>query len=94
MEICRVHVALQGVETLLNQPIADWLGFIELAHGETCPTGQRQGRAAFRKHGFPSRDQASFHTPTKFNYRGTKLEICRVHVAPQGVETTTQLGGC
>ena len=42
-EISRVDTAPRGVENPLHQPIADWLGLMELAGGESCPTGQRRG---------------------------------------------------
>ena len=38
LEICRVHVAPQGVETLLHQPIADWLGPMEACLLYTSPS--------------------------------------------------------
>ena len=50
--------------------IIDWLGLMEPARGESCPSGQRRGRAAHGEDKVQSPDQKSFHistTPT--NYR-------------------------
>ena len=47
--------------------IADWLGFMRPARGESCFFGQRRDRAAHGEDKVPSPDQKSFHnsiTPT------------------------------
>ena len=53
--------------------IADWLGLMEPARGESCPSGQRRGRAAHGEDKVPSPDQNSFQistTPTNQGPRG------------------------
>ena len=77
----------------LNWLVADWLGLMEPARGESCLSGQRRGPAAPVEDKFPSPDQKSFHI-YNFNNPGTKTQIPRVDTAPQGVETPTQLAGC
>ena len=44
-EIARVDTAPQGVEPQPQGVIADWLGLMEPALGESCPSGQRRGPA-------------------------------------------------
>ena len=44
--------------------IADWLGLMEPARGDKCPSGQRRDSAASGQDKFPSTAQKSFHIPT------------------------------
>ena len=52
--------------------IADWLGLMEPARGESCPSGQRRGPAAPGEDIFPSPDHASFQISTPPTTRGRK----------------------
>ena len=52
--------------------IVDWLGLMEPARGESCPSGQRRGRAAPGGETFPSPGQKYFHTCTTPTTRGQK----------------------
>ena len=64
--IHRVDTAPQDVETP-TRVIADWLGLMEPARGESCPSGQRRGPAAPGEDKFPSPVQKPLHiytTPT------------------------------
>ena len=80
-EIPRVDTAPRGVETSTpHELIADWLGLMEPARGESCRTGQRRGRAASGEDKFPSPDQKSFHTYSCDNPE-TNAEIPRVDIA-------------
>ena len=53
-----------------HRVIADWLGLMAPARGESCPSGQRRGHAAPGEDNFPSPDQKSFHTSTTPITRG------------------------
>ena len=44
--------------------VADWLGLMQPAGGEGCPSSQGRGCAAHGKVKVPSPDQTSFHTST------------------------------
>ena len=44
--------------------IADWLGVMEPARGESCPSGQRRGSAAPGEDMVSSSDQTPFHIST------------------------------
>ena len=69
--------------------IADSLGLMEPALGESRLSGQRRGPAPPGEDKFSSSDQKSFHistTPT------TRVE--NVDTAPKGVETPTPQAGC
>ena len=59
--------------------IADWLGLMEPARGESCPSGQRRGPATRGRYG-PISDQKSFHI-SKFNHQGTKND-CLLYTSP------------
>ena len=59
-----------GVET--HSLIADCLGFVEPAHGESFPMGQRRGPVAPETDGAPSPDHASLRTSTTPTARGRK----------------------
>ena len=48
----------------LHWVIADWLGLMEPARGESCPSGQRRGPAAPREGRVLSPDQKSLHIST------------------------------
>ena len=53
--------------------IADWQGLMEPACGESCPLGQRGGRAVHGEDKIPGPDQNSFHisaNPTKTGTEG------------------------
>ena len=65
--------------------IADWLGLMVPARGESCPSGQRRGPAAPGEDNFPFADQESFHISIYI-----KTVIPRVDTAPHGAETPTQ----
>ena len=55
--------------------VADWLGLMETARGESCPAGQRRGPAPPGEDKFPSPDQKSFHvstTPTRGRKRRSR----------------------
>ena len=75
--------------------IADWLGFVEPAHGESFPSGKRRGRTAPGEDRVSSPDQQYLRIPTtnSSNLR-TKTGIPRVDTTPRGVETPTPLDGC
>ena len=60
MQIPRVDTAPQGVETQPHWVIANWLGLMEQARGESCPSGQRRGPAAPVEEKFPSSGQEFF----------------------------------
>ena len=69
-------------------PLADdWLGLIEPARGESCPSGQRPGPAAPGDDRVPSPDQKSFHDiSTTYNSttRGRKRR-CPESIPPRAV---------
>ena len=95
MQIPRVDPAPHGVETPSPRVIADWLGLMEPARGESFPSGQRRGLAAPAEDRVLSPDLKSFHiSTTNSNNLGTKMGISRVDTAPHGVETPTTLAGC
>ena len=52
--------------------IADWLGVMEPARGESCPSGQRRGSATPGEDKFPSPGQKLFHIFTTPTTRGRK----------------------
>ena len=52
--------------------IAYWLGLMEPASGEDCPSGQGRGRAAHGEVKVPSRDQKYFHISTIPTSRGPR----------------------
>ena len=52
--------------------IADWLGLMEPARGERCPSGQRRGPAAPGEDKFPFPGQKSVHISTTSTTRGRK----------------------
>ena len=52
--------------------IADWLGILEPARGESCPLGQRLGPAAPGGDKFPSPGQQPLHISTSPTTRGRK----------------------
>ena len=52
--------------------VADWMGLMEPARGESCSSGQRRGLAAPREAMFPSPDQKSFHISPTPTPRGQK----------------------
>ena len=52
--------------------VADRLGLMEPARGESCPSGQRRGPAAPGEDKFPSPDQKSLHTSTTSTTQGQK----------------------
>ena len=58
-------------------PVADWLGLMEPACGESCPSGQRRGPVAPREETFPSPDHKSFHLSTTAITRGQKQRSSR-----------------
>ena len=75
--IPRVDAAPQGVEHKPHWVIADWLGPMEPARGESCPLGQRRGPAAPGEDNFPSPVQISLHiyaTPTTRRRKRGSLE--------------------
>ena len=72
VEISRVDTAPRGVETPIPLLIADWLGLMEPARGESFPSGQGRGPAAPGEHRVSSPDQKSFHTSTTPTTRGRK----------------------
>ena len=74
--------------------IADWLGLMVPARGESCSSGQRRGPAELGEDNFPSPDQKILPYFYNSNNPGTKTQIPRVDAAPQGVEAPTQLGDC
>ena len=74
--------------------VADWLGFMEPASGESCPSGQRRGPAAPEEDKVPSPDEKFFHISTTPTNRGRKTVIRRVDTAPRGVETPIPSAGC
>ena len=91
MQIPRVDPAPHGVETPSPRVIADWLGLMEPARGESFPSGQRLGPAASGQDSVLSPDQKSFYiSTTNTNNLGTKTEIARFDTAPRGVETPPQ----
>ena len=67
---------------------------MEPARGGSCPSGERQGRAAHGEDKVPS--QYNNFLPFIYNTDnpGTKSEIPRVANAPHGVETPTGLADC
>ena len=68
--------------------IADRLELTETGRGESCPSGQRQGRAA------PGEDKVLSPEILPYIYNANKPEtntvMPRVDTAPHGVETQTQ----
>ena len=46
----------------LHWVVADWLGLMEPARGESCPSGKRRGPAASGEDRLPSPGQKSIHT--------------------------------
>ena len=52
--------------------VADWLGLMEPARGESFPSGQHRGPAAPEEDKFSSSDQKSFHVSTTPANRGRK----------------------
>ena len=65
------YTQIPGVDTAPQvwkpQPrwvIADWLGLMEPARGESCPSGQRRGPAAPGEDKFPSPGQKLFYIST------------------------------
>ena len=52
--------------------IADWLGLMEPARGESCPSGQRRGPAAPGEYNFQSPGQKPFHISETPTTRGRK----------------------
>ena len=52
--------------------IADWLGLMEPARGESCPSNKRRGLAALGEDWISSPDQKSFHISTIPTTRGRK----------------------
>ena len=52
--------------------IADWLGLLEPARGESCPSGQHRSPAAPGEDNFPSPDKEFFHISTTPTTRGRK----------------------
>ena len=52
--------------------IAYWLGLMEPAPADSCPSGQRRGPAAPREDNFPSPDENSLYPPTTSTTRGRK----------------------
>ena len=93
--IPRVDVASHGVETP-HRLIADGLGLMKLACGESFLSGQRQGPATPRDGNTPSPGQKPFYIPGIYNPNilGTKTVIHRVDTAPHGVQTPTRLVDC
>ena len=57
---------------LTHWVIADWLGLMEPARGESCLSGQRRGPAAPGEDKFPSPGQKSFHISTNSTTQGRK----------------------
>ena len=53
-----------------NWLVADWLGLVEPADGESCLSGQGRGCAAHGEVNAPSPDQKSFHNSTIPTHRG------------------------
>ena len=56
----------------LHWLVADWLGIMEPAGGDSCPSGQGRGRAAHEEVKAPSPDQKSFHISTIPTNRGPR----------------------
>ena len=52
--------------------VVDWLGLMEPARGESCPSGPRRGPAAHGEDRVPSPDHRSFHISTTSRTRGRK----------------------
>ena len=74
--------------------VADWLGFMEPAHGESCPSGQRRRPTAPGEDEFPSPDQKILPYLYNSNKPVTTKRIPQVDTAPQGVDTPTPLVAC
>ena len=71
--------------------IADWLGLLEPARGESCLLGQRRGPVATGEDNtIPGSETLPYLSA--FNNPGTKTEIARVEFAARDVETPTPLG--
>ena len=71
-QITRVDTAPQVCKPQPHLLVVDWLGLMEPARGESCPWGQRRGRAAPGGETFPSPGQKYFHTCTTPTTRGQK----------------------
>ena len=56
-----------------HRVIADWLGLMDPARGESFPSGQRRGPVAPGEDKLPSPYQKSFHISTTPSTRGGKL---------------------
>ena len=79
-EIPRVDTASHGVETQPRWLVADWLGLMEPARAEICPSGQSRGPVLRGKDEVSCPDGKSFHNSTPPTAR-TKTEIPRVDTA-------------
>ena len=92
MQINRVGTCCRVYQPQPHRVIADWLGLMEPARHESCPSGQRRIPAAPREDNLQSQGKQQFFYIYDTNNQGTKKQFARDDTPPQIVETPPPLG--